>query len=46
MLPRLDAFLSGIRLFTRRHHPKPAALDEHAIADALEVNWMKSAGAR
>jgi hypothetical protein len=35
MLPRLDAFLAGIRLFTRRHHPKAVAFDELAIAAAL-----------
>ncbi len=35
MLPRLDAFVAGIKLFARRRHPKLAAFDEPALADAL-----------
>jgi hypothetical protein len=35
MLPRLDAFLAGIKLFARRRHPKLAAFDESGLADAV-----------
>lgn len=35
MLPRLDAFLAGVRLFARRRHPRPVAFNEPVLADAL-----------
>jgi hypothetical protein len=34
MLPHLDAFLAGLRLFVRRR-AKPVAFDEPALAEAL-----------
>jgi hypothetical protein len=44
MLPHLAGFLAGIRLFTRRRHPKPIAFDEQALADALTHAKQLAAG--
>jgi hypothetical protein len=44
MLPRLDAFLAGIKLFARRRHPKVAAFDEQALADAVAHAAILTAG--
>jgi hypothetical protein len=44
MLPPLAAFLAGVRLFTRRHHPKPVAFDEAALASALDHAARLAAG--
>ena len=44
MLPQRDAFVAGIRLFIRRRHPKPVALDEPAIAEALVHATRLAAG--
>jgi hypothetical protein len=44
MLPRLDAFLAGIKLFARRRHPTVVAFDEPALADAIAHAALLAAG--
>lgn len=44
MLPRLDGFLAGIRLFARRRHARPIAFDEPTLADALAHATQLAAG--
>ncbi len=44
MLPRLDGFLAGIRLFVRRRRPQAGPLDEAMVAAALEHARQLAAG--
>jgi hypothetical protein len=44
MLPRIDGFLAGIRLFARRRFPKGLSFDEAALAAALEHAAKLAAG--